>query len=219
MYENYLIHYGTLGMRWGQRRAGIKEKIGNIQRSGSAEGTSDVKRFKYSQGNLAKRSCGPLLKNSMEELVGMTLTGELHFFQRMNKKQKALFIAKKVAGVAIKTGTTVAIKDSLTNHALKRYDSNGKMIPLKNGKKQGLWTSTDTLQTVSAAAMTILPAMVLTVGALNIKRKATNEKNEASFNRWGGRLLSEKVNNIVWQSKDLETAVIDGPIILNKHKN
>ena len=219
MYENYLIHYGTIGMKWGQRRAGIKEKIGNIQKSGSAEGTTDVKRFDKLSQSPTKRVVGGFLKRLAVQAVLEGVSGSYKKYGSMDKKTATIEITKRVANMALKSGIKVASDDLLANHALRRYDAKGKRIPRKNGKAPTHFTSTDALEFSVKGAIAVAPLASMGIRFLVAKDVVTKRKEREKFEKWGANILPEKVNNIVWQSKDLETAVIDGPIILNKHKN
>ena len=217
MYENYLIHYGIIGMRWGQRRARIQEKIGNIQKTGSAEGTTDARRFKKLNQSFGRKIVTSFLKRLAVQAVLEGISGSYKKYEYMDKKKAALEITKRVANMAIKSGIKVTTDDLLANHALRRYDDKGNHIPTKNGKKPSHFTSTDALEFSVKGAIAIAPLVNTGVRFLIAKDQVTKRKEREAFEKWGANILPEKVNNIIWQSKDLETAIIDGPIHLNKH--
>ena len=53
MHENYLVHYGTLGMRWGQRRA--RKAIEKYSRKANAQARAEKANIDYLNNLLKKR--------------------------------------------------------------------------------------------------------------------------------------------------------------------
>lgn len=101
---------------------------------------------------------------------------------------------------------------------LKRYDDDGNYIPPKNAKKRSYMTSTDVIEMAVGTAMFLARPLSFGVRFLIAKNAVEKRKEQEAFDKWGANILPQKVNNIVWQSPDLEAAIIDGPIHLNKHK-
>jgi hypothetical protein len=196
-----LIHFGKLGMKWGQHKAketAFRNKLTALGKNKSLEGTSDAKRFKYRNQSLGMRygkTAGSMMTQS---IIGAVLTRKMP----TNPAQVAIHVAK----IAALSASKVATQDALAKSASKRYTDAGKRLP---GTKPSIFTKEDLIEMGSGAAIKAAKIGTFVLGKKAIQVKAQRAKNEAAFNRWGGNILSQKVDNVVWQSSDLKTALID----------
>ena len=216
--ENYLCHYGVLGMHWGQRRARMNEKIAKIQSKGSASGTSDQTRFNQFSQSTGRRLAVDMTKKLLVTAGLTAAAGGLKATLGTDKKKIALSLTKTAIKMAVDSGIKIVEKDILTMHALKRYDEDGNYIRPKNEKARKYITSTDVIEGSVRTALFLARPLSLGVRFLIARDTVTKRKEQEAFDKWGANILPQNVNNIIWQSKDLESSVIDGPIHLNKHK-
>lgn len=220
-----LYHHGVKGQKWGIRRfqkkdgrltsAGKKryddrkrhEKAYRKQMNAIAKNKNaddyDRKLADYRKDNLAVRAGKTAGSLITQQLLRDVFTGDINRYSTMGKKE----IRNRLTSLALATAGTVVFNDALAKSASKRYNSDGRT---KAGKKHGLlghkeqWIATG-VQTVARAA----PVLAL-LGGMKLSQVAAQKRhNEEVFNRWGGNILAEKVDNVVWQDADLKYAVID----------
>mgnify|MGYP001258081009 CR=1 FL=1 len=157
---------------------------------------SDVKRMKYRNQPLAVRAGKTAAGMLAGKLFFDMMTGKISEYKNMSRGQ----IAKELIKIARKTATKVAINDALAKSASKNYDETGKIKKGVNTKT--LLTKEDVIQ--KGIKMAVLTAPVATwalaTKAYNIRQE--REMNEARFKSWGSRILPEKVEDIIWLSKD-----------------
>lgn len=225
MEDNHLQHFGVQGMKWGKRTRGALIKVGSIgairkigaagasakknesdyqkkltalNKNKSLQGTSDAARFQYRNQNVAKRFVKTAASLTAQMLIADAFSGKLP----TNKKD----IAIKAAKIAALTTANVGISDALAKSASKRYTSEGERV---KGTKNRLMTKEDGIEMGVGVAV---KAAYIGKWALGMKAKQVNAsraRNEANFNRWGANILPQRVDNVVWQSSDLKTAIID----------
>jgi len=201
MEANHLRHFGKLGMKWGKHKAKeteFRNKLTALNKNNSLQGTSDAARFQYRNQNVAKRFVKTAASLTAQMLIADAFSGRLP----TNKKD----IAIKAAKIAALTTANVGISDALAKSASKRYTDEGKRV---KGTKDRLVTKEDGIEMGVGVAV---KAAYIGKWALGMKAKqvnATRARNEANFNRWGANILPQRVDNVVWQSSDLKTAIID----------
>lgn len=196
-----LMHFGKLGMKWGQHKAketAFRQKLTALGKNKSMQGTSDARRFSYRNQNLATRfgkTAGSMVTQS---IVAAVLTRKMP----TSKKELAIHIAK----IATHSAAKVAMQDALASSAAKRYTDTGRLKP---GEKRRLFTKEDLIEAGSGAAIKAGQLSKFMLGRKAQRVKFDRAKNEEAFNRWGGNILAQKVDNVVWQSSDLKAALVD----------
>lgn len=224
MNNNYLIHYGVLGMKWGVRRAQekisgfvskkksdekqLRQKLTAItkRRTGVQSISSDMDRFRYRNQSLTQRASKVAAAGIASMLIGEVISGKISTYSQMDTKQLTTALTKKAVKLAANTAVNVAINDALASSAAKRYTSEGKKV--KRGSDPFMTKEDLIASGVKTAAQGVAVASI--VMKMNMQQaNAKRAQNEAVFNRWGQNILSEKVSNVVWQSPDLTYAVVD----------
>lgn len=224
-YGPELTHHGIKGMKWGVRRyqkkdgsltpAGKKryneeesqyrEKLSKALKNKNIR-NSDKKLFEYRNQSLAKRTAKTAASKMAGMLVQEVLSGNIQKYAKMDKAQLASELAKKAVSLAGTTAASVAMKDALAKSASKKYTDDGKA---KKGRSKQLFTKEEIVQSSVSTVVSAAP-VILTIAGMkmaDVQRKSA--RNEEIFNRWGQNILSEKVNNVVWQSDDFKTVIYD----------
>lgn len=201
-----LVHYGVPGMKWGKRKArsiidnqkAFRKKAEAISKNKNAVGT-DQERMKFAAQSTSKKVKTMAASTTLQFVLRDVMTGK---FNPSDPK----YLSKTAKSVALYTGVNLAKKETLARSAAKRYDSNGKRKP--NTKNQWI-TKEDKMEIGMDLAIKFGPVAKALMGAKAYNTAANRQANEQRFNAWGSNILSEKVNNVVWQSPDLSTSVID----------
>lgn len=180
-------------MKWGQYKAreiSYRKKLAAIRDSGSADGTSDAKRFAYRNQSAAARIGKTAVTVVRNTVIKDILTGKIANYPNITDKE----IKKRITDIAIKTATNVALNDALAKSASKRYTDSGNKA---EGVKTRSITKEDAISTGVKTAMRVAPIAkwMLLTKAKSVR--ANREKNEAAFKKWGANILSEKVTNYV----------------------
>lgn len=199
--EGDIKHVGVIGMKWKHhktREAELKTKLGKITKDKSLNGTSDQKRFEYRNQSLAKRvgksAVGPITSILLRDFM----TGQLTPSVYTNKNE----LRKRMVKIAKSTAATVALNDVLASSAARKYNAKGQKI---KGSKDPLMTREDLVVKGILQFIKVAPVlgMVLQLKASSIAKQ--RRKNEEAFAKWGGNILTEKVDNILWKSADGQT--------------
>ena len=233
MYTNELYHHGIKGQKWGVRRfqrkdgtrtsAGKKRyflnKIESVKNNEKAYrnklsaiskrkyiDSSDAKRFKYRNQSIVARVGKTAAAGVASMLIGDIMNGNINTYKAMNKEQLKKELTKKAIALTAQTVANVSINDALAKSASKRYTDDGR---LKNGSKKHLITKEDAIEIGINSAVRAVPYVGAIMGMKVSKARADRIKNEAAFNRWGQNILQERVDNVIWQSDDLNYAIID----------
>ena len=224
-FENELYHHGIKGMKWGVRRfqtksgkltvAGKKrynsekeyrDKLTKIANNKNVN-ESDLKRINYRNQSLGKRVVKTAASGVAQMLISEVLSGNASRWARMNKAQIASELTKKALSLAGTTAANVAIQDRLAKSASNKYTKSGSR---KKGVKDHAITKEDAISLGINLATTVAPGLAMIAGTNMATARAKRQANEAAFySKWGNRILSESVDNIVWQSDDLKYAIID----------
>ena len=162
---------------------------------------SDVRRMKYRNQPLAVRAGKTAAGMLARKVFFDMMTGKISEYQNMSRGQ----IAKELTKIAGKTAINVAINDALAKSASKNYDESGKIKKGVNTKT--LLTKEDIIREGIDMAVMAAPIAKWAVGTKAYKIRLEREKNEARFKSWGSRILPEKVEDIIWLSKDEKTGV------------
>ena len=230
MQDTSLTHWGIKGMKWGVRRyqnkdgsltsAGKKRysvgdyiqskkeqrkkevtKIRNIQKKqGQNLDYGDLKRLKYYKDPYVKRLGKAITAATVQTVLADIMTDKAKYYRYANKKD----ITKRLTSILGSSISSVAINDYLAKSTLKRYSDSGRKT-----KKTGFITKEDIIEVGVSSAAYAAPALSLLAQMKMSQVANKNRQNRERFEKWGGNILSQKVDNVVWQSDDLKTAVID----------
>lgn len=171
------------------------------KKQGQNADPTDIKRFNYRNDPYYKRLARNATTVAVQTIIGDIMTGKSSQYSKMSKKKDIIKKVGKMAGLSV---ANTAIADKLAESAMNRYTDSGRLK-----KKSGLLTKEDVIEIGIGSAAAMAPALSLTV---NLKLSSVAVKNKANrerFEAWGGNILNEKVDNVIWQSDDLKTAVID----------
>ena len=203
--DEELLHFGVKGMRWGKRKSldirtantNFKKKADAISKNMNAD-SSDRDRMNYAKKSFIAKATKTATTAAIQTVVMDLITGK--------DLRSPDYLRKTALRVASGTAKTMATKEALARSAAKRYDDNGKK---KKGVKSGLLTKEDKIELGLQAAMQAAPLIKGVLATKAYNTASTRAANERRFNSWGANILQERVSNVIWQSPDLSTAVID----------
>lgn len=203
---DYLLHFGVKGMKWGKRRKQqeqeYRQKLTSISKNKSIQGTTDEKLIKYRNRSALSRGASSVARGAAQMVIGDILSGNISSYSSMSKKD----IAKKVLKIGAGAAGNMALNDALAKSVSKRYETSGKA---KKGKKPGLITKEDAILAGVSGAMAAAPLLGRALGMKASSVSRDRAKNEARFNSFGGNILGAKVGDVVWQSSDFSTQVLN----------
>lgn len=199
-YEEYLEHYGVLGMKWGRHKAkrqAYKQKLQNIRnrdfnKDGDEYGMSIVekKTLKYATSSVGKKTVIAIGRGVVRTVINDVLFGKTNYTS-MNKKD----IAKRVAHIGANTAIYAAKRHADAKIFSNKYEQSGK----KKAGKDKLITKEDALVLGIDIAYKTAP-IAISMGKTSLNMAYRERKtNEARFNSWGGNILSEKAGrSTIW---------------------
>ena len=211
-YEPILVHYGVKGMRWGVRRfqnydgtltslgrkklaemkdkeTAYRDKLSAISKNRNVN-ASDLKRFQYRNHNLPYRVGKTAASVVAQTLIKDMITGNIHSYASMSK----IDLAQKLAKIAQTTAVNVAVNDVLAKSASNRYDNSGKR---RKGVKDPIISKEDLIQGGIRTATRAAPLISFVFKMKVAQAKVNRAKYEQEFNRWGGRILEEKLDDFI----------------------
>lgn len=197
--DNYLTHYGKIGMKWGNHKTQVKvdrKKLTNISKKleKSGDNRADAKLINYAKQPVYKRVTKALISNMSGMLVGDVLTGKTKHYSTMNKKQ----IIAKTVKLLTTASIDIALKETMSKSVAKKYDDTGKQI---KGKTNPLFTKEELLTKGVKTAVALAPIASMVLGTKakqsnNLKRQADIER-ENVYKRHGKNIISDKTHSYV----------------------
>lgn len=183
----------------------FRKKLTKISKNRSISGSEDERRFTYRNQKLPKRVAKTASAVASHMLVADMVSGNIHNYSKMNKTELHKAMRKNASIFAGATIANVAIKDYTAKSASKRYTDQGKKI--KRASK--LFDKEDIIEIGVHWAVNMAATLGVAMKIQYQRAQADRFKNEAMFKRWGENILSERVDDVIWQSDDLSYAVID----------
>ena len=198
IYNDELYHFGVLGMKWGHHKiqqvqkanTDYKTKIDKIANSKSAH-KADIAAAKKVNTPMYKRVGHEVVGAMMGTLISDMLTGKAKNYGSMSSKD----MIDKFSSIGKSVVTKIAIDEATARSVSNKYDTKGKRV---KGSNKELFTREQLVKTgVRAVNTTIMLAPLARLG-LGMVAKSRNEQRRAAeeaFNRWGGRILTDKVSD------------------------
>jgi hypothetical protein len=196
---SYLIHYGILGMKWGNHRIS-SEKLKNIQKNKKSYHT-DRERATYLQSHIAKRVGGQIARHIMGQIVKDVLTSNISNYGSMSKVDILKRVGSIIKGASISFGGN----EVLARSAMSRYNDKGQLKDTSKKKGLNKYISREDyieLGINTAVRATQVAKIIGSIKMNQINRK--NTMNEAQFKSWGKNILSEKFDNIVYSKGNMD---------------
>lgn len=195
IYNDELYHFGIKGMRWGHHKIqqlqkynnDYKKKINKIANSKTAH-KSDVNAAKIANTPILKRIGKNIVGSAATVLIKDLLTGELKNYGNMSSSD----LIKKLGSVGKSAARQFAINEITARSVANKYDINGERI---KGNNKSIYTREDVVKKAIDASMIVGPILGR-LGYLKLNKMAQQKKaGEAAFDRWGGRILTDKVSD------------------------
>ena len=198
IYNDELYHFGILGMKWGHHKIkqiqkankDYKTKINKIANSKTAH-KADIAAAKAVNTGLHKRVGKELTSVILATLVADAFTGKTKEYKNMSSKD----VIEKMISIGKKAATKIAIDEATARSVANKYNTKGNRV---KGSNKELFTREQLVKTgVRAVNTTIMLAPLARLG-LGIVAKSRDEQRRAAeeaFNRWGTRILTDKVSD------------------------
>lgn len=150
----------------------------------------DLMRIKYRNRNVISRVGRTASIEIGKMVVADFFTNKGGFGLNYHNMSKAE-LSKKVVTLAGRTATSFAINEALAKSASNKYDDSGK-----RKHKAGLIAREDVAEIGLHFARKVGPLVKWSIGMKAAQVRYRRAANEAAFERWGGRILTAKANNI-----------------------
>lgn len=198
IYNDELYHFGTLGMKWGRHKiqetqkanADYKTKIDKIANSKSAH-KADIAAAKKVNMPMYKRVGQEVVSAMVGTLVSDMLTGKAKNYGSMSSKD----MIDKFSSIGKSVVTKIAIDEATARSVANKYNIKGDRV---KGSNKELFTREQLVKSGVKAVNTAIMLAPLAKLGLGIVAKNRNEQRRAAeeaFNRWGSRILTDKVSD------------------------
>ena len=198
---NELYHFGIPGMHWGHRKAKqykanqkvYRTKLSNISKNLEKTGNnkSDAKKIAYLNQKGYARVGKTIMASVASMLVSDLITGKIGSYGSMSKAE----VIKKVGQLSKSAAVNVALSETLSRSAARKYDNSGKQI---KGKVNPFITREDAIASGIKLGMVAAP---FAKAGLSIKAQQRNNirsRNEAIYRSRGKNILSDRSNSFVY---------------------
>lgn len=214
-----LYHHGIKGMKWGVRRfqnkngtlTALGRKIAERRQQSRDNETAYRKKMSkiankaYTNVNDASiaeyraKSLPKRMMQSARSAIVQTIFYDMAKGKDYNTMSK-VDIAKRLTKIGVATVANTALGDAMAKSVSKKYDESGKKVK-ETGKgtlsmTKEAWVETGIKNAVSAAVIfgpDLYRLMAMKAYTLNQERA----KREADFERWGGRILEAKLEDVI----------------------
>ena len=194
VYNDELYHFGIPGMKWGHNKIKqikkandeYKVKINKIANSKTAH-KADVEAAKTVNMDLHKRIGKELTSAILATLVADAFTGKTKEYKNMSSKD----VIEKMVSIGKRVATKIAMDEATARSVANKYDAKGKRV---KGSNKELFTREQLVKSGVRAVNTAMMFAPFVRYGLTVAMKQKNKEREA-FNRWGSRILTDKVSD------------------------
>lgn len=202
-YDEYLEHFGILGMKWGRRKAKrqvYKNKLNKISENKNHITTGNERSaISYAKGSVGKKAARSIATSVVHTIMSDFMTGRINYGS-MNKAQ----IASKLVSVAGLAGVHAVSKNAEAKLYSKKYNEQGN-------RKQNVnkYLSRYDVAAVSVGVAGNMAPVIHSIAHMKLRDATLNRmSNQDKFRKWGGNILSEKAGrSTIWTDGNM--AILD----------